>query len=299
MTLYLPFEERIPDSQYRDLMGFVMQNGIKGPTRQGVECLTYLGLQMRFPLANGFPIINDRSIRGFWHRPIHELGVMINGGRNVADFVAAGCTWWSEWTTEEKTRKRGLEPGDIGDGSYGAAFHDFPMPNGETFNQWESIMLQIKEYPYERRHFVSPWIPYYTCRTSKRGPRVTIAPCHGWVYLRILDGKLYMHMTQRSGDMPIGIPSNMVQYAALAIFIGHLTGYPAVEFIHEIIDAHIYLDQRDHVETMLAREPRRFATVRLNEAGLAATDIHQFNGSLFELSDYDPHPGIKGIPVAS
>lgn len=295
----LPYAQRRPDSQYRDLMADILKNGIYGPTRQGPGCYTVIGRTLHFPLDNGFPVINERSIKGFWRKPINELGAMVNGARTLDEFVAAGCDWWADWTTPEKCTKYGLEVGDIGPGSYGAAFHDFPMPNGETFDQWANLVQQIKDYPHERRHVITPWIPYYTARTKDRLPQVTIAPCHGWVYVRILNGRLYLQMSQRSADVPVGVPSNMVQYSAMALFLGHLTGYPAAEYIHHFSDAHIYEDQVRHVKDMLARQSKPLATLRLNDKGLAATDIHQFAGDLFELEDYNPHPGIKGIPVAA
>ena len=297
--IYLPLEERQPDAQYANLLRGILETGISGPTRQGVDVLTSLWAEkMVFPFSNGFPIINERSVKGFWRKPINELGAMINGVRTLEGFKEAGCDWWADWTTPEKCLKYGLEPGDIGPGSYGAAFHDFPMPDGGTFDQFDNLVRQITDYPDERRHVITPWIPYYTARTKDRQPRVTIAPCHGWVYARILGGKLYLIMNQRSGDVPVGVPSNMIQYAALALFLGHLTGFEPTAYIHTIWDAHIYKDQVEYVHQVIEREPRPLAKVVLNETGLAATDIHQFHGDLFELTEYDPHPGIRGIPVA-
>lgn len=297
---YLPYAERSPDSQYRDFLAHVLQYGIEGPTRQGVPVSTFLGHTMHFQLPNGFPIINERSMKAFWKQPINELGAFINGARTRMELEAAGVNWWGQWTSEDKTAKRGLADGDIGPGSYGAAFYDFPMPNGGGFDQWAAVIEQFKTYPDERRHMVSPWIPYFVYRTKENpNSSVTIAPCHGLVYLRMLAGRVHLVHVQRSGDMPVGVPSNMVQYAALSIFVAHLMQAPVQQYVHMFIDAHIYHDQRDNVETMLEREPRRLATVTLNEKGLAATDIHQFSGDLFELGDYHPHPGIKGIPVAT
>jgi thymidylate synthase len=106
-------------------------------------------------------------------------------------------------------------------------------------------------------------------------------------------------MFQRSGDVPIGVPSNMAQYAALALMLGHLTGYEPYEYVHTISDAHIYEDQMDKVEQMFQREPRRFPTVRLTTEGKKVKDIHDFRGEHFEIADYDPHPAITKIPVAT
>ena len=106
-------------------------------------------------------------------------------------------------------------------------------------------------------------------------------------------------MYQRSGDVPIGVPSNMVQYAALTLMLSHLTGYEPYEYVHTISDAHIYEDQIEKIEPMLLREPLRLPTVRLTEEGKKVTDIHDFRGEHFEISDYEPHPSIPKIPVAT
>jgi thymidylate synthase len=119
------------------------------------------------------------------------------------------------------------------------------------------------------------------------------------VHVRVLDGGLHVHMMQRSGDVPVGVPANMVQYAALALMLEQLTGYPAVAYYHTISDAHIYTDQVDAVRVMLATEPRPLPTVTLTPAGRAVTDIHDFRAEHFELADYHPNPAIRAIPVAT
>jgi len=296
---YLPYKERTPDAQYSELLLTIMEKGIDGPTTQGVDCRTYLNYTMRFPLANGFPMITDRSIKGFWRKPIAELLVFIRGGHTFEELEAAGCDWWSAWTTPEKTRKRGLPDGDIGPGSYGPAFHNFPMADGATFDQIANLVQTLKDRPDERRGFVTPWIPYLVAKNSKIDPKVTIAPCHGTLYARMLDGRLHLTMIQRSGDVPVGVPSNMVQYGALVLMLAQVTGIPAHTYEHHIIDAHIYHDQLPAVETILAREPRRLPTVQLTEAGREITDIYDFTPDHFEVTDYNPHPGILGIPVAT
>ena len=294
---YEPFEGRTPDSQYRDLLGRIVEHGEKTPTRQGPPALTLMQQTMRFELANGFPVITDRSIAGFWRKPIGELCAFINGATTLDELRAFGCDWWDDWATEEKTAKRGLAPGDIGPGSYGGAFHDFPTSEGGGFDQFRHLVEQIRELPGDRTHFVSPWIPQYQVRGQGKTPRTTIAPCHGWVHVRILNGRLHLHMFQRSGDVPVGVPSNMVQYAALALMLEHLTGFEAAAYYHTISDAHIYADQVDQVQVLLTREPRRLPTVTLTGAGRAVTDIHDFRAEHFELADYDPHPGLR-IPVS-
>lgn len=296
---YLPFDERQPDSQYSDVLRNILEKGVLAPTRQGPAAKTLIGQQMHFNLENGFPMITERSIKGFWRKPIDELCAFINGVRTREGLEEYGVTWWDAWTSEEKTSKRGLEAGDIGPGSYGAAFHDFPTADGGSFNQFKHIVEQIKELPELRTHFVTPWVPQYIVRGKGKEQKVTLAPCHGWVHIRIIDGGIYLHMFQRSADVPIGVPSNMVQYSALVLMLEQLTGYEAKQFVHTMSDAHIYEDQIEHVKEVIARDPRPFPTVTLTEEGKQITDIHDFRGHHFEVSDYDPHPGIKGIPVAT
>lgn len=291
-------DQRKPDSQYRDLLARIVAEGEPVPTRQGPAALTLLQQTMRFDLANGFPMITERSIESFWRKPIGELCAFINGATTLPELAAFGCDWWEPWATPAKTGTRGLPPGDIGPGSYGGAFHHFPTADGGSFDQFAHLVEQLRELPELRTHFVSPWIPQYQVRGAGKRPKTTIAPCHGWVHVRVLNGRLHLHMFQRSGDVPVGVPANMVQYAALLLMLEQLTGCPAASYYHTISDAHVYADQVDKVRLMLDREPRRLPTVALTAAGRAVTDIHEFRAEHFTLADYDPHPGIGRIPVA-
>lgn len=297
--MYKKYSERVPDTQYSDMLKNILSNGAYSDTRQGPRALTVIGTQMHFDFANGFPLITERSLQSFWRKPIGELCAFINGARTTEELAEFGCTWWGAWTTKEKTEKRGLQEGDIGPGSYGAAFHDFPTQDGGTFNQFKHLIEQIIELPELRTHFITPWIPQYIVRGKGKQQKVTIAPCHGWVHVRIFDDKLHLHMFQRSGDVPIGVPSNMIQYAALAIMIGHLTGYQPAQYVHTISDAHIYEDQIDPIKQMLERQPISFPTVELNDEGKKVKSIFDFRAEHFELSDYNPHPSIPKIPVAT
>ena len=295
---YRPFDEREPDGQYRALLGRIAADGIPVPTRQGPKALTLMQQTMHFELANGFPVITERSMKSFWRKPIGELCAFINGATTLEEFAAFGCDWWGAWATPEKTAKRGLPPGDLGPGSYGGAFRRFPTAEGGEFDQFRHLVEQLTELPADRTHFVSPWIPQYQVRGAGKTPQTTIAPCHGWVHVRVLDGGLHLHMFQRSGDVPVGVPANMVQYAALALMLEQLTGIEAVAYYHTISDAHIYDDQLEHVKVMLAREQRRLPTVTLTDAGRQVTDIHDFRAEHFEIADYEPHPFIGRIPVS-
>lgn len=299
MVEYLSFDKRQPDDQYRLLLKSILTSGEIVPTRQGQEALTILGAQMRFDLRNGFPVITNRSIKGFWNKAIGELCAFINGARTTEQFAEFGCDWWDAWASEEKCSKRGLETGDIGPASYGAMFHDWPDEDGNSYDQFEHLVKQIIEFPYDRTHLVNPWYGAWLARDSGRINKATIAPCHGWVQVRIINGRLHLHMKQRSGDVPVGVPSNMVQYSALLMMLTQLTGYQPGSYIHYIVDAHIYTDQVQAAQEMVARSSASLPTVRLTSAGQKVVDIHDFRAEHFELTDYHPHPAIGNIPVAT
>ena len=300
-----PFQDRTPDTQYKALLRSIIDNGVRVPSQQGTDAIMLLGANpMRFRLDNGFPIITERNMAPkesdrlpvtIWRQAIAEIIGFINGARTLKQLEEFGCSWWAPWGTEAKCKKRGLETGDLGPGSYGAAFHNFPTIEGEEFNQFATIIQQIKEEPQLRTHFISPWVPQYTARVEGRTQKVVVCPCHGWVHLRVVGNKLSLHMMQRSGDVPVGVPSNMVQYAALLMMIAQATGLEPYEYVHTISDAHIYVDQMEAVETMLARESKPFPTMQLTNP---TTDLFAFRHTDFELSEYEPHKGIKNIPVA-
>lgn len=285
------------DTQYRQLLQDILDHGVRTNTQQETDAITLIGARpMRFRLDQGFPAITERKLsEKIWRQAIAEIIGFSNGARTQQELESFGCKWWSPWVTEEKCHKRGLATGDLGPGSYGAAFHDFPTAEGETINQFATIIQQIKEQPHLRTHFISPWIPQYTARIAGRQQKVVVCPCHGWIHIRILDGKLYLHMFQRSGDVPIGVPANMVQYAALTMMIAQATGYEAYEYVHTISDAHIYVDQVEHIQKMLKREPLPLPFMQLTNP---TTDFFAFRAEDFELTEYSPHPGMWDIPVA-
>ena len=300
-----PYSERIPDIQYRDLLRQILKQGIRTNSQQETDAITLMGPgSMHFKLENGFPMITERNMNPktgemlkvtIWQQAIAEILAFINGARTLNQLEEFGCSWWAPWGTEAKCKKRGLETGDLGPGSYGAAFHDFPTAEGTTYNQFKNITEQIIEFPHLRTHFITPWIPQYTIRGTGKQQKVVVCPCHGWIHLRVLNNKLTLHMIQRSGDVPVGVPANMIQYAALLMAIAKATNTEAYEYIHTISDAHIYVDQVPAVEEMLKREPKAFPTMAINQD---KKDLFAFRKEDFSLSDYNPHPGIKGIPVA-
>lgn len=302
MPDYLPYADRAPSTAYRDMLRAIRDEGVRLQTKQGPEALALAGHCMRFPMRDGAAVITERSIKSFVGKAIGELCAFINGARTLDELAEFGCDWWDAWATPEKSRSRGLEPGDLGPGSYGHAFKNFTTDlDGDDpgFDQLPHLIEKLRDLALDRTAMLSPWIPNANHRAQGVKSRNTIAPCHGWVHALVFGDKLHLIHNQRSGDTPIGVPSNMAQYTALGLMLEHLTGYELVEYVHWIQYAHIYVDQLDAVDEMLSREPRALPTLRLNEAGRRVSDIHDFRAEHFELTDYHPHPAIKGIPVAT
>lgn len=302
MNVYKPYIERKPDEQYKNLIREILEKGTLGPSpmvdKNGNEINTIdlMGASpIRFNiLENGVPFITERSIEGFWKSAVGELFAFINGVRTQEELEKFGCKWWKFWLTEAKCKKRGLNTGDLGPGSYGAAFANYPTLNGETFNQFEEITKQMKERPELKTHFISPWIPQYTIRNSDYQQKVVVCPCHGWIHFRIFANKLSMVMFQRSCDVLIGCPSNWVQYSALLIAMAEVLQLQPYEFIHMISDAHLYENQMPWIEEILARESHAFPTLKLVKKH---DHISDYRPNDFELSDYHAEKPIKGIPV--
>ncbi|MBU1034099.1 thymidylate synthase [Patescibacteria group bacterium] len=284
-------------SPYQKLLKEILDEGDRSKTQQEVDSISKIApASLHFKLSEGFPIITERKIsEKMWKGAIGEIIGFINGARTQTELEKYGCSWWKSWVTEEKCKKRGLETGDLGPGSYGAAFHDFPTADGGTFNQFKEIIEQIKELPHLKTHFITPWIPQYTIRGKGKTQKVVVCPCHGWIHIRVIDNKLTLHMFQRSCDVPIGLPANLAQYAALTMMIAQVTGYEAYEYIHSFSDAHIFVDQIDHVKELIKRETRPLPKMILKNK---KDNLFDYRVDDFELVDYDPNPGMWNIPVA-
>lgn len=296
---YKPLKGRKPDTQYRDRLEFILKKGeLIKETPQGIGAITCFGTvqPMVFDLSNGVPFITERSTEGFWRKAVAEIIAFINGARTIDEIESYGCDFWEKY--RGKGVELGLGPDDMGPGSYGPAFHDFETPfyrtlsTRQTLNQFEQLIEQVKNYPGVRTHLITPWKPYYTARGPNR--KVIVAPCHGWLHFRIINGKLHMRMDQRSADFPIGVPSNMIQYVSLFLMICQVTGYQPGNYIHSFADAHIYENQVEKVKELLKRESRPFPTLQLTPS---VKDLFAFGTFNFLLDEYDPHPGMK-IPYS-
>lgn len=289
LDLYKPFSDRTPDSQYCDRLAYILEKGVLvKDTPQGVGAITCFGelAPMVFDLSNGAPLITDRKI-AFWRKGVGEIIAFINGARRLDDVEAFGCDFWKDY--RGKGTMFGLDPDDLGPASYGGAFHDFPMPDGKTFNQFAHIVEQVRKYPYIRTLVVSPWIPFQIGRSPGQ-QKAVVSPCHGWLHFRVFGDRLCMRMDQRSADFPIGVPSNMIQYSALLLMVAQATGLKPWKFIHSFSDAHIYENQVDAVRELIQREPKRLPTLSLNPN---VKDLFTFRVEDFEVADYDPHPAMK------
>ena len=288
-------EQRTLDSQYRDALARIMRDGREVKPIHGEKARMIAGLQMRFDLENGFPLVPDRDLSKLMKGALSEHFAFMHGARTQKELEEWGCKWWSRWVTPEKCAVFGLEPGDLGPGSYGPAWTAFPTAEGNPFNQIVEVIRQIKERPYLRTHVITPWIPQYTIQHSGLKRKVVVAPCHG--YLHILaypeTKEVSVHHFQRSGDMPVGVPFNMIQYAAFTLMVAQILGYTPRELVYTISDAHIYESQYSYVEELLKREPKKLPTVTLNNT---ITDILGFRPEHFTLTDYDPHPAMT-IPT--
>ncbi len=297
--MYLPLEERTSDSQYSDRLKYILRHGISvKDTPQDVGAITCFAelTPMVFDVENGAPLITERKI-SFWRKPIGEILAFINGVRDTKTLEKEyGVSWWNQWATERKCKKIGVETGDLGPGSYGAAFHDFPIPDGGTFNQLAHMVEQLrnKELHQRRTFVVNPWIPFYNGWGGIQ--KAVVSPCHGWLHFRVLNGKLFMRMDQRSADMPIGVPANMIQYFALLLAVAQVTGLEPARFCHSFSDAHIYEDQVGNVEELLERKSRPFPRLLIDPE---VKQLSDFRPHHFELEEYDPLPAMNNIPVAN
>ena len=290
-VIYNPYNKRTPDTQYHDLLQRILKKGRKVHPIHGEDALMIAGVQMHFDMENGFPLLPMRDLTRSFPGALGELIGFLHGARTLEELGEYGCpkVFWDKWVTKEKCEIFGLPEHDLGDGSYGAAWANFPMPDGKSFNQVEHLVKQIKERPYLRTHILSPWIPFLALQHSELQRKVVVAPCHGWVHVLAFPEtkELILHHFQRSGDVPVGVMLNMVEYAALGMLIARYIGYTFVEYVHTISDAHIYESQIPYVEELLAREARPFPTVTLDTDIKEVLDARREN---FTLSDYDPHP---------
>lgn len=290
MVTYRPFSERTPDTQYRDLIARIINHGEEVDTQQEHPAKKWIGYQMRFPIANGFPLITERDLVAApsqFRSAIAELCAFLNGARTLDEMKRFGCGWWAQWVTPDKCAKRGLPPGDLGPGSYGPAWRRFPTAEGVPFDQITTLLEQIAELPHLRTLRVTNWIPQYIPRGRSRVQKVVVAPCHGdfHVHVNTRTREMTLVHIQRSGDAPVGLVFNLAQYGALLLMLAQVTGYIPKELVYFVDDGHIFMKQMEAVERLLATKPMPLPTVTIDPD---VKDLFSIRPGHFEVSDYHP-----------
>jgi thymidylate synthase len=294
---YLPFKDRKPDYQYKDLVKKVFEQGEESKVIHG-EKAKYLQMQtMVFEMENGFPLITERDFGKGFRGASGEHIAFLNGARTLEELIHYGCPkiYWEKWVTKEKCEIFGLNEGDLGPGSYGPGWTHVPTPDGKFFNQIDNIQQQIKRAPFLRTHRIDPWIPYYASTSTQNYdfPRkVVVAPCHGWIRVFVNDETKTIDIghTQRSADILVGLVSNIIQYADFGLMLSQTLGYKFRRLNYVIEDAHIYESQYDYVEELLSRDTNCFPTVTLPET---KSRIEDYRKTDFILEDY--YPGEKMV----
>ncbi len=261
--------------QYLDLMRRVRDEGIRKTDRTGTGTRSVFGHQMRFDLADGFPLVTTKKLH--LKSIIHELIWFLNGDTNTAYLKANGVSIWDEWADEH---------GNLGP-VYSKQWRSWATPDGRTIDQITEVVETLKTNPDSRRMIVSAWNPADI-------PDMALAPCHCLFQFYVAEGRLSCQLYQRSADVFLGVPFNIASYALLTLMMAQVTGLKPGEFVHTFGDAHLYLNHLEQADLQLARTPRPLPTMRINPE---VRDIFKFKFEDFELLNYDPHPHIKA-PVA-
>jgi len=269
--------------QYLDLMRRVREHGVRKTDRTGTGTLSVFGHQMRFDLADGFPLVTTKKLHV--RSIIHELIWFLSGDTNTRYLDENGVSIWDDWADES---------GELGP-VYGKQWRSWATPDGRSIDQIAEVVETLKTNPDSRRIIVSAWNPADI-------PKMALAPCH-CLFQFYVDGpaeggrgerKLSCQLYQRSADIFLGVPFNIASYALLTMMMAQVTGLQPGEFVHTFGDAHLYSNHLEQVETQLARTPRALPRMHINPE---VSSIFAFEYEDFTLTDYDPWPHIKA-PVA-
>ena len=258
--------------QYLDLLQHILDNGISKEDRTGTGTTSCFGYQMRFNLAEGFPLLTTKKVH--LKSIIHELLWFLNGDTNVKYLQDNGVRIWNEWADAD---------GNLGH-IYGYQWRSWPDYEGGHIDQIKEVIETIKNNPDSRRIIVSAW-------NVGDIKNMNLPPCHAFFQFYVADGKLSLQLYQRSADTFLGVPFNIASYALLTMMVAQVCGLAPGDFIHTFGDVHIYNDHREQVELQLTRTPRRLPRMKINPD---VKDIFSFKFEDFELEDYDPYPTIKG-----
>jgi thymidylate synthase len=257
--------------QYHDLLEKVLKTGAEKRDRTGTGTISVFGHQMRFDLADGFPMMTTKKL--FKKGVIHELLWFLAGDTNVRYLQKHGVTIWDEWADAN---------GELGP-IYGSQWRSWPTQDGGTIDQISNLIRDIRASPDSRRLIVTAWNPADV-------PKMALPPCHCLFQFYVANGKLSCQLYQRSADIFLGVPFNIASYALLTLMVAQVTGLKRGEFIHTLGDAHLYLNHLDQAREQLTRKPYPLPTMKLNPA---VKDIFEFKFEDFTLENYQAHPTIK------
>lgn len=259
--------------QYHDLLRRILNEGVQKEDRTGTGTISVFGHQMRFNMEDGFPCLTTKKLH--LKSIIYELLWFLNGDTNIKYLNENGVRIWNEWADEE---------GDLGH-IYGFQWRSWPDYNGGHIDQISQVVETLKNNPDSRRIIVSAW-------NVADIPNMNLPPCHAFFQFYVADGKLSLQLYQRSADVFLGVPFNIASYALLLQMMAQVTGLKTGDFVHTFGDAHIYNNHMEQVKLQLSREPRPLPKMLINPN---IKDIFGFKFEDFELTDYDPHPHIKGV----
>jgi thymidylate synthase len=261
--------------QYLALLRHVMDHGADRGDRTGTGTRAVFGYQMRFDLADGFPVTTTKKLH--LKSIIHELLWFLMGATNIGYLKDNGVSIWDEWADEH---------GDLGP-VYGSQWRSWPNGGGGTIDQIANVIHQIRTKPESRRLIVSAWNPAQI-------DDMALPPCHCLFQFFVSDGKLSCQLYQRSADIFLGVPFNIASYALLTMMAAQVTGLRPGEFIHTLGDAHLYANHFEQAKLQLSRTPRKLPVMHINPD---VTDIFGFKFEDFRLEGYEADPSIKA-PIA-
>ncbi|MFA8300051.1 MAG: thymidylate synthase [Hyphomicrobiales bacterium] len=258
--------------QYLDLLRHVTNNGANKEDRTGTGTTSVFGYQMRFDLQEGFPLLTTKKLH--LRSIIHELLWFLKGSTNVKYLHENKVSIWDEWADDK---------GNLGP-IYGYQWRSWPTPDGQHIDQITQLIEGLKNNPDSRRHIVCAW-------NVGQIDEMALPPCHVLFQFYVANGKLSCQLYQRSADIFLGVPFNTASYALLTMMIAQVCDLEVGEFIHTLGDAHIYNNHQEQVKLQLSRSPKNLPKMMINPE---VKDIFDFKFEDFELTDYNPHPHIKG-----
>lgn len=274
--------------QYLELVDLILKKGFrKERDPQGVGNLAICGYQMRFPLAEGFPLITTRKISFKVIR--EELLWMLSGSNLLKDLHDRGVHVWDPWGTKNVCESLGLKEGDLGP-VYGPQWRHWKTRDGREINQIARVVEGLKRFPESRRHYVTAWNPE-DITDANDNDRVFVAPCIRSFQFFWAAEKLSLYVTHGSADVIIGLPFDIAEYALLLLTMAKVIKAEAYELVYALTDAHIYFNYREAANILLSRKPRPLPTVTVAEKD----DIFSFTSEDFILKGYDPHPMIPDL----